>query len=91
MARRHSTKPCISVAPCSSRARADLNAINAHEQNAWNVTTEEQCRDHSFYAHTATEDLLEKLVAGMTLGEDLDPEFRQILNTRQVGRPNSTA
>ncbi|MEE2791310.1 MAG: ankyrin repeat domain-containing protein [Acidobacteriota bacterium] len=61
---------------------ANINAINQRGQTPWMIAAEGEYRSGSFYTHKETGDILEKLGADTTLGEDLGQDFRKILAAR---------
>jgi len=62
---------------------ADIDVINVRGQTPWMIAAEGEYRSGSFYTHKESGDLLEQLGADTTQGEDLGPNFRDILKARQ--------
>ena len=71
------------LVPFLSERGADINAVNDRGQTAWMIAAEGEYRSGSFYTHKETGELLEQLGADMTLGEDLGPDFKDVLKARQ--------
>ena len=62
---------------------AEIDVVNVRGQTPWMVAAEGEYRSGSFYTHKETGDVLERLGADKTLGEDLGPNFREILAARE--------
>lgn len=62
---------------------AEINAVNARGQTPWMIAAQGEYRSGSFYTHKETGDVLERLGADMTLGEDLGPDFKRLLASRE--------
>ena len=62
---------------------AEIDVVNVRGQTPWMVAAEGEYRSGSFYTHEETGEVLERLGADMTLGEDLGPNFREILAARE--------
>ena len=62
---------------------AEIDVVNVRGQTPWMVAAEGEYRSGSFYTHKETGEVLEQLGADMTLGEDLGPNFRDILAARE--------
>ena len=62
---------------------AEMNVINIRGQTPWMIAAEGEYRSGSFYTHKETGEILEQLGADMALGEDLGPNFRDILAARE--------
>ena len=62
---------------------ADINAINARGQTPWMIAAQGEYRSGSFYTHKETGEVLERLGADTTLGEDLGAGFKRILAARE--------
>lgn len=56
---------------------AEIDVINARGQTPWMIAAQGEYRSGSFYTHKETGDVLERLGADMTLGEDLGPDFKR--------------
>ena len=74
------------LVPFLAARGADIDAVNKRGQTAWMIASEGEYRSGSFYTHTETGELLEQLGADMMLGEDLGPDFKDILKARQDNR-----
>ena len=62
---------------------AEIDVVNIRGQTPWMVAAEGEYRSGSFYTHEETGEVLEQLGADTTLGEDLGPNFREILAARE--------
>ena len=62
---------------------ADIDVVNVRGQTPWMIAAEGEYRSGSFYTHKETGEILEQLGADTTLGEDLGPNFRDILAARE--------
>ena len=62
---------------------AEIDVVNVRGQTPWMVAAEGEYRSGSFYTHEETGEVLERLGADMTLGEDLGPNFREVLAARE--------
>ena len=62
---------------------AEIDVVNVRGQTPWMVAAEGEYRSGSFYTHEETGEILEQLGADKTLGEDLGPNFREILAARE--------
>ena len=62
---------------------AEINVMNARGQTPWMIAAQGEYRSGSFYTHKETGDVLERLGADMTLGEDLGPAFKRLLASRE--------
>jgi ankyrin repeat protein len=65
---------------------ADINAINARGQTPWMIAAQGEYRSGSFYTQKEIGEILERLGADTTLGEDLGKDFRRVLEARQERR-----
>ena len=61
---------------------AEIDVVNVRGQTPWMIAAEGEYRSGSFYTHKETGEVLERLGADTTLGEDLGPNFREILAAR---------
>ena len=61
---------------------AEIDVVNVRGQTPWMVAAEGEYRSGSFYTHKETGEILERLGADTTLGEDLGPNFRDVLAAR---------
>ena len=71
------------LVPFLAERGADINAVNKRGQTAWMIAAEGEYRSGTFYTHKETGELLEQLGADTTLGEDLGPDFEDVLKARQ--------
>ncbi len=62
---------------------AEIDVVNVRGQTPWMVAAEGEYRSGSFYTHKETGEVLEQLGADTTLGEDLGPNFREVLAARE--------
>ena len=62
---------------------ADLNAINARGQTPWFIAEKGEYRSGSFYTQKETGEVLARLGADTTLGEDLGKDFKAVLQARE--------
>ena len=62
---------------------AEIDVVNVRGQTPWMVAAEGEYRSGSFYTHEETGEVLEQLGADKTLGEDLGPNFREVLAARE--------
>ena len=62
---------------------AEIDVVNIRGQTPWMVAAEGEYRSGSFYTHKETGEILGQLGADTTLGEDLGPNFRDILAARE--------
>ena len=65
---------------------ADINAINARGQTPWMIASQGEYRSGSFYTQKETGEVLERLGADTTLGEDLGKNFKRVLASREDQR-----
>ena len=66
---------------------AEIDVVNVRGQTPWMVAAEGEYRSGSFYTHKETGEVLEQLGADTALGEDLGPNFRDILAAREEQQP----
>ena len=62
---------------------AEIDVVNVRGQTPWMIAAEGEYRSGSFYTHQETGEVLEQLGADTTLGQDLGPNFRDILAARE--------
>lgn len=62
---------------------AEVDVLNVRGQTPWMIAAEGEYRSGSFYTHEETGEVLEQLGADTTLGEDLGPNFREVLAARE--------
>ena len=62
---------------------AAIDAINARGQTPWLIAAQGEYRSGSFYTQKATGEILARLGADTTLGEDLGKDFKAVLEARQ--------
>ena len=65
---------------------ADIDAINARGQTPWMIASQGEYRSGSFYTQKETGEILERLGADSTLGEDLGKNFKRVLASREDQR-----
>lgn len=61
---------------------AEIDVVNVRGQTPWMIAAEGEYRSGSFYTHKETGEVLERLGADTALGEDLGPNFREVLAAR---------
>lgn len=61
---------------------AEIDVLNVRGQTPWMIAAEGEYRSGSFYTHKETGEVLEQLGADTALGEDLGPNFREVLAAR---------
>ena len=71
------------LAPYLVEQGARMDVVNVRGQTPWMIAAEGEYRSGSFYTHKETGEVLERLGADTTLGEDLGPDFRAILAARE--------
>ncbi len=62
---------------------AEIDVVNVRGQTPWMIAAEGEYRSGSFYTHQETGEVLERLGADTALGEDLGPNFRDVLAARE--------
>ncbi len=62
---------------------AEIDVVNVRGQTPWMIAAEGEYRSGSFYTHQETGEVLEQLGADTSLGEDLGPNFRDVLAARE--------
>ena len=61
---------------------AKIDVLNVRGQTPWMIAAEGEYRSGSFYTHKETGEVLKQLGADTALGEDLGPNFREVLAAR---------